>query len=145
MPNTLEHWKHTPSTVETIFALDLPYRPPTNPVGAFIWRRRMWIETTMGLSLLEPWEKLMSCACFLLLSFFLSLSLRLTYAWLYIGIFFYSLLLLTITSVWKFTPLQLSLLQERLTYYFYGHETKSAAVVTRVVSRLAGHNLTGEL
>ena len=29
----------------------------------------------MGLSLLEPWEKLMSCACFLLLSLTLSLSL----------------------------------------------------------------------
>ncbi|KAI0777970.1 hypothetical protein BC629DRAFT_1441192 [Irpex lacteus] len=121
MPNTIEHWKHTPTVAETVFALDLPYRPPTNPIGALIWRKRMWVETTLGLSLLEPWEKLMTL------------------------LLFYCLLLLTMTSVLRFTPLQLSLFQERLTYYFYGHEAKGAAVVTRVVSRLAGHNITGEL
>lgn len=56
---TLEDWKRTPTTVEALFAIDLPYRPPKNPVGAFLWRQRIWIETTCGLSLLEPWEKLL--------------------------------------------------------------------------------------
>ncbi|KAI0084954.1 hypothetical protein BDY19DRAFT_897509 [Irpex rosettiformis] len=121
MPNTLEHWKHTPSTAGVVFSLDLPYRPPTNSIGALLWRGRMCVESTLGLSIMEPWEKVATL------------------------MFFYSLLLLTFTSVWKFTPLQLSLLQERLTYYFYGHEEKGAAVVTRVVSRLTGHNITGEL
>lgn len=59
MPNTLEFWKHVPSTAAAIFAIELPYRPPKHPVGAYIWRWRFWLETTIGLSLLEPWEKLL--------------------------------------------------------------------------------------
>ena len=54
-------WKRVPTTLEVIFALALPYRPPESPVGAFLWRWRFWLETTIGLSLLEPWEKLLTC------------------------------------------------------------------------------------
>lgn len=61
MPNSLEHWKRQPTTTETLFAIDLPYRPPKSAVGAFLWRRRFWLETTWGLSLLEPWEKILVC------------------------------------------------------------------------------------
>ena len=62
MGNSLEDWKREPTTVGAIFGIDLPYRPPKNPVGAFLWRQRFWIETTSGLSLLEPWEKLLTRA-----------------------------------------------------------------------------------
>lgn len=61
MRNSLEHWKRKPTTAETLFAIDLPYRPPKSAVGAFLWRRRFWLETTWGLSLLEPWEKILVC------------------------------------------------------------------------------------
>ena len=59
MPNTLEFWKHVPSTLAAIFAIELPYRPPQSKFGAVVWRWRFWLETTVGLSLLEPWEKVM--------------------------------------------------------------------------------------
>lgn len=55
--NSLEFWKSTPTTAAVLFGIEMPYRPPRNPVGAFLWRRRVWLETTTGLSLLEPWEK----------------------------------------------------------------------------------------
>ena len=61
--NSLEFWKSTPSTAAVLFGVEMPYRPPVNPVGAFLWRRRVWVETTTGLSLLEPWEKLLIRAC----------------------------------------------------------------------------------
>ncbi|GJE93995.1 hypothetical protein PsYK624_101630 [Phanerochaete sordida] len=62
MHNSLEYWRTTPSTAAALFSVEMPYRPPKSRVGAFLWRRRMWLETTMGLSVLEPWEKLMICA-----------------------------------------------------------------------------------
>ena len=62
MGNSLEDWKRTPTTAAALFSIDLPYRPPKNAVGAFLWRKRFWIETTSGLSLLEPWEKILTRA-----------------------------------------------------------------------------------
>ncbi|KAI0764684.1 hypothetical protein C8Q74DRAFT_1205469 [Fomes fomentarius] len=94
--NTLEDWKRTPSTVEALFAIDLPYRPPKNPVGAFLWRQRIWIETTCGLSLLEPWEKLLVLT---ILHLFLTLLC---------------------TGVYKFAPQQVSQLYRRALYYLFG-------------------------
>ena len=41
-----------------LFGLALPYRPPESSLGAFLWRRRLWFETTFALSMLQPWEKL---------------------------------------------------------------------------------------
>ena len=59
MKKAYESWKRVPTTTSAIIGLDLPYRPPKSPLGAFLWRRRMWLETTIGLSLLEPWEKVL--------------------------------------------------------------------------------------
>ena len=62
MPHSPDAWKRTPTTADVFLAVNLPYRPPKSPLGAFVWRRRMWLETTTGLSLLEPWEKLLTRA-----------------------------------------------------------------------------------
>jgi hypothetical protein len=56
--NSLAWWKTTPSTAAVLVGVEMPYRPPRSPAAALLWRRRVWLETTLGLSLLEPWEKL---------------------------------------------------------------------------------------
>ena len=55
---SLPSWKRVPSTTDVLFGLALPYRPPESSLGAFLWRRRLWFETTFALSMLQPWEKL---------------------------------------------------------------------------------------
>ena len=62
MRNSLEDWKRVPTTASAVFGIELPYRPPKSALGAFLWRRRFWLETTSGLSLLEPWEKILTRA-----------------------------------------------------------------------------------
>lgn len=57
LPNNFEDWKRIPTTAAVLFGMELPYNPPKSPVGAFIWWRRMLVETTIGLSALEPWER----------------------------------------------------------------------------------------
>lgn len=61
--NSLEFWKSTPTTAAVLFGIEMPYRPPKSTFGALLWRRRVWLETTTGLSLLEPWEKVLLRAC----------------------------------------------------------------------------------
>ena len=34
------------------------YRPPESVIGAFLWRKRLWFETTFGLSVMEESEKI---------------------------------------------------------------------------------------
>ena len=53
-------WKRTPTTMEAVFGVELPYRPPKHPLAAFLWRQRLLLETTFGLSVLEPWEKVLT-------------------------------------------------------------------------------------
>ena len=31
--------------------------PPKSKLGYFLWRRRMWFESTFALTVMEPWEK----------------------------------------------------------------------------------------
>ena len=50
-------WKREPTTAQVLFGLQLPYRPPRSPLAHFVWRRRVWVEVTFALSMLEPWEK----------------------------------------------------------------------------------------
>jgi hypothetical protein len=37
-------------------------RRPSSKLGVFLWRRRMWFESTFVLSMLEPWEKFLMCS-----------------------------------------------------------------------------------
>lgn len=57
----------------------------------------------------------------------------------------YCLLTLIVTGVWKYLPTQMTLLQERMVYYFFGHEAKGVVSVHRLVSGWVGRNVTHEL
>lgn len=57
---SVAEWTRQPSSFEAIFGLELPYTPPKNPIAACIWRWRLWGEVTFALSMLEPWEKLLT-------------------------------------------------------------------------------------
>ncbi|KAF7795463.1 hypothetical protein EIP86_006624 [Pleurotus ostreatoroseus] len=110
-----DFWKHTPSTFGGIFGIELPYRPPRNSVGAFVWRWRFWLETTIGLSLLEPWEKILMI------------------------VFVYLMLALTMTGFLKYLPERTAFVQERMTYYLFGQEAPARGSVQRLVAGLVGH------
>ena len=168
MGNSLEDWKREPTTVGAIFGIDLPYRPPKNPVGAFLWRQRFWIETTSGLSLLEPWEKLLTCAYPLFLSpQARPMSLPLwpppipkpahadppssplsstpgthTRARGRTVALLYFLLTLVFTGLFKFVPQQAPLLYRRTLYYLFGSDSSEAAAASmrRLVADWAGRN-----
>ncbi|KAI0635402.1 hypothetical protein C8Q77DRAFT_1217242 [Trametes polyzona] len=120
MGNSVEDWKREPTTASALFGIELPYRPPKNPVGAFLWRQRFWIETTSGLSLLEPWEKILILAIF------------------------YLLITLVFTGLYKFVPQQLPLLHRRLVYYFFGNDESAAAAVSvrHLVADWVRHNVS---
>ncbi|EMD32458.1 hypothetical protein CERSUDRAFT_118793 [Gelatoporia subvermispora B] len=94
----LDHWKSTPSTRAVLLGIELPYRPPRSAPGALLWRKRVWLEATFGLSLLEPWEKV------------LMLTIICT------------LLTLVLTGLYTFLPQYAALLQRRTAYYLLGRE-----------------------
>ncbi|TCD60719.1 hypothetical protein EIP91_009625, partial [Steccherinum ochraceum] len=96
MPDSFKDWRRVPTTTSILFGVDLPYHPPKGAVGRLLWRKRMWIETTFALSVLEPWEKI----------FVLCVT--------------YFLLTLVLTGLLKFAPQQLALLWSRLVYYAHG-------------------------
>ncbi|GJE93985.1 serine palmitoyltransferase small subunit-like domain-containing protein [Phanerochaete sordida] len=62
-PETSEYslpaWKRVPTTADVLFSLALPYRPPESSLGAYLWRKRVWFESTFALTMLQPWEKMM--------------------------------------------------------------------------------------
>ena len=63
---SLPAWKRVPTTADVLFGLALPYRPPESSLGAYLWRKRLWFESTFALSMLQPWEKIMLRTCFAL-------------------------------------------------------------------------------
>ncbi|KAF8066779.1 hypothetical protein FPV67DRAFT_1496409 [Lyophyllum atratum] len=73
-------------------------RPPKSKLGLFLWRRRMWFESTFVLSMLEPWEKI------LLLTIFVVLFILIT-----MGLF-------------KYLPQHVVIMHRRALYYLWGQE-----------------------
>lgn len=59
---SLHAWKSVPTMRDVLFGLQLPLRPPPSRLGGMIWRKRLWVETTFALSMLQPWEKFIVCA-----------------------------------------------------------------------------------
>ncbi|KAH7915646.1 hypothetical protein BJ138DRAFT_997567 [Hygrophoropsis aurantiaca] len=70
----------------------------------YLWRRKIMLETTFGISVMEPWEKLVF---FTLLSF---------------------LTVLFFTGLYRFLPQSLVQFQRRLSYYLWGHQTDERAI-----------------
>ncbi|KAH7919520.1 hypothetical protein BV22DRAFT_1022881 [Leucogyrophana mollusca] len=70
----------------------------------YLSHRKLMLETTFGISVMEPWEKLV---------FFTILSL---------------LTLLFFTGLYRFLPQSLIDFQRRLSYYLWGHQTDERAL-----------------
>ncbi|KAI8973138.1 hypothetical protein BD414DRAFT_499252 [Trametes punicea] len=96
-------WKREPTLSSVLFGLHMPYRKPQSPIAQFFWRRRVWIEVTFALSMLEPWEKLVV-----------------------VFVIYAALLLLAVGCV-LYLPQHLSFLHARAAYYFFGSADPSAA------------------
>ncbi|EKM77589.1 hypothetical protein AGABI1DRAFT_108085 [Agaricus bisporus var. burnettii JB137-S8] len=67
-------------------------------IRMFLWRQRMWFESTFVLSMLEPWEKV------LLLSILIFSSL------------------LIVTALFKYLPHHLNVMHHRAVYYIWGQD-----------------------
>ncbi|PCH42007.1 hypothetical protein WOLCODRAFT_73317 [Wolfiporia cocos MD-104 SS10] len=114
-----ETWRRVPTAAAAIFGITIPYRPPTNPIGAFLWRKRILFETTTGLALLERWEKiLMLCIV-------------------------YSILTLVVTGLYKYAPQYAVFVKHRTAYYLFGQEPEES--VGRQVAGWVVRNVGGEL
>ncbi|KAK7438031.1 hypothetical protein VKT23_018199 [Stygiomarasmius scandens] len=74
-------------------------RPPkSNSSWAYtLWRINMWINCTFGLTVMEPWERFLVWAIFLVLSTF------------------------CVVGMIRILPHQLVLIQKRTAYYLWGH------------------------
>ncbi|KAJ7901618.1 hypothetical protein B0H13DRAFT_2335891 [Mycena leptocephala] len=73
-------------------------RRPTSKLGVFLWRRRMWFESTFVLSMLEPWEKILLITIFAVL------------------------FLLVCSGFVMYFPHHLVVMQRRAVYYLWGQE-----------------------
>ncbi|KAI0635404.1 hypothetical protein C8Q77DRAFT_1054589 [Trametes polyzona] len=91
-------WKREASIPQILFGLYLPYRKPESPVARFLWRRRVWVEVTFALSMLEPWER-----------------------FLVMFVMYATILLLAAASV-LYLPQYLSFLYSRASYYLFGSD-----------------------
>jgi len=111
-----ETWRRVPTTFAAIFGITIPYRPPVNSVSAFLWRKRMLLETTLGLCLLETWEKILMI------------------------VILYLIAILAMTGIYKYAPQSAVYVTQRTTYYFLGQESDPSAVAGWMA-----RNLTGEL
>jgi len=72
-------------------------------VERFFWEWRVWIEVTFGLSMMEPWEKLLTTATVCLI------------------------LALLVTSVYYYLPQHMAVIWRRAKYYAVGEESVTTA------------------
>ncbi|KAK7052294.1 hypothetical protein R3P38DRAFT_3172617 [Favolaschia claudopus] len=77
---------------------------PDSPFAEFLWRRRLWFESTFALSMLEPWEKI------LLLTIFAALFI------------------LVASGIIMYFPQHLAVMQRRAIYYLWGQEGSERTV-----------------
>ncbi|CDO76395.1 hypothetical protein BN946_scf184937.g9 [Trametes cinnabarina] len=89
-------WKRESTLSSVLFNPHLPYSKPRGALAAFLWRRRVWLEVTFALSMLEPWEKIL-----------IMLVLYATFIFLAIGAVLY-------------LPHHIAFLQSRAAYYLFG-------------------------
>ncbi|KAI0689673.1 hypothetical protein BC835DRAFT_1308258 [Cytidiella melzeri] len=91
-------WKRVPSVWDVLFSLRLPYRAPENRLAAYLWRKRIWFESTFALTMMEPWEKLVLVLILTTLSVLFSIGLLVYF------------------------PVHLSIILSRAKYYLSGTE-----------------------
>ncbi|KZT06642.1 uncharacterized protein LAESUDRAFT_653110 [Laetiporus sulphureus 93-53] len=114
-------WKREPTILDVFFGFLLPYRPPRSALGAFVWRRRMWLETTFALSMMEPWEKVL-VACF-----------------------FWTLFALLTAGIYLYLPDHISYVYGRTKYYLLGRELGVTSALSWSSRWAAAGNVTPPL
>ncbi|EKM53107.1 uncharacterized protein PHACADRAFT_259275 [Phanerochaete carnosa HHB-10118-sp] len=111
-PETSEYslpaWKRVPTTADVLFGLALPYRPPKSSLGAYIWRKRLWFESTFALTMLQPWEKVLLMTLF------------------------NSFLVLFMTGFCLYFPYHLTFVAGRAKYYLLGQENPEVGVAASI-------------
>ena len=140
-------WKRVPTTLEVIFALALPYRPPESPVGAFLWRKRVWFESTFALTMLQPWEKLCLRECRFPVPAVPYQAGRCSVFHVahrhFAAVFFiHSSWILLLTALVLYFPNEIAYLIARGRYYLFGEEPVEAAVATAVGEAVTKLNAT---
>ncbi|KAI0354045.1 hypothetical protein OH77DRAFT_1367934, partial [Trametes cingulata] len=99
-------WKRETTLTQILFGLQLPYRKPESPIARFIWRRRVWVECTFALSMLEPWEKFL------------------------VMFVMYTTMILLTTAGFLYLPQRLAVLQGRAAYYLFGSDAAASTFVS---------------
>ncbi|KAF8960648.1 hypothetical protein BDZ97DRAFT_2077410 [Flammula alnicola] len=79
-------------------------RPPNTKLALFFWKRKMWIEATFGLTVYEPWEKVVVLSIF--------------------AVLFTAILIVMV----NYLPQQLIVMQRRAVYYLWGVEQGEKAL-----------------
>jgi hypothetical protein len=130
----------------SVFATDPGYRPPSSAFRRFIWKWRMWFESTLALSMLEGWEKVLIGAS---PSAHPSKSMLpprnlMMYAVALMAMFWG----LLITGIYRYLPYHLQFLYQRAIYYLSGTEQKDWSSArgfgATVLSTRAPHVQAGE-
>ncbi|KAI0780341.1 hypothetical protein BD413DRAFT_462759 [Trametes elegans] len=101
-------WKRETSLLQILFDPQLPYRKPDSALHRFFWRRRVWVEVTFALSMLEPWEKVL------------------------ILVVIYAALLLLGTAAFFYLPHHLAFLRARAAYYLFGSTDAASDSLVRL-------------
>ncbi|KAG8943927.1 hypothetical protein FRC04_002415 [Tulasnella sp. 424] len=95
---------------------DIAHRAPAGRLEQWIWRKRLWFESTFILIVLEPWEKLLVCTVFALLAVF--------FTW----------------SVYYYLPAQMQSMYTRTKYYILGDEGAQAEALTFILRQATSSN-----
>ncbi|KIO28987.1 hypothetical protein M407DRAFT_242792 [Tulasnella calospora MUT 4182] len=94
---------------------DISNRAPAGRLERWIWRKRLWFESTFILIVLEPWEKLLVCTVFALLAVF--------FTW----------------SVYYYFPAQLQFMNTRAKYYILGDEGTQPEALTFILRQATAY------
>lgn len=116
-------WKREATIPQILFGLRCPYGKPSSPVARFFWRRRIWIEATFALSMMEPWERFIVSEYRMQVCPSSHSDCPRT-STVYVV---YAILLALAFAAFFYLPHHLSFLHGRAAYYLYGSDAAGAA------------------
>lgn len=119
---------------------DIAHRAPVGRLEQWIWRKRLWFESTFILIVLEPWEKLLVCEY----SFTLIVSCEDSSIGglppFSLGTVFALLAVFFAWSVYYYLPAQLQFIYTRTKYYVLGEEGAQAEALTFILRQATSSN-----
>lgn len=94
------------------------YASPKSNLGKFLWRKKMWVESTFALTMLERWEKI-------LVGQLLKITIAFSYAHMCLVALFVFVWFLFVAGATTYLPQHLKFLTRRARYYLLGNERES--------------------